>query len=87
MSSHVSHIAARHRSEALIWLLVVVAFTLGFLANFERRATVVTRTRVTHPSVAQLLGKPDQSVDGAQIGLAGDTCDVYQAKRVVYCHP
>lgn len=82
--SHIDH------AEAATWLLFVVVAGVGLLTGVLFFHTHwVTRTRVTHPSVAQLLGQPDQNVDGANVNqaLAGETCAIYQAKRVVYCHP
>lgn len=81
-------VPAKHRVEALIWILVGIAFLAGFVGGTLRKERVVTHTRVTHPSVSQQLGKPDQTVAGAQINqaLSGLSCDVYQSKAVIYCH-
>ena len=88
IDSALKHIPVLHRAPGFELIFVGLAFVLGFATNLLYREHVVTQVRVTHPSVSQLLGKPTQSVDGAQInqGLTGLTCDVYQTKRVVYCH-
>ena len=84
----IGHVPVKHRADVFTYLFIVAAFAVGFATNMLYREHVVTQVRVTHPSVSQLLGRPDQSVAGAQINqaLTGLMCDVYQAKRVIYCH-
>lgn len=78
----------RHAEYGAV-ILALLAFPAGFAANYGLRAHTYTRTRVTHLSVQQQYGKPSTSVDGAQVNsqLAGEVCDVYDAKRTVICHP
>ena len=84
----INHVPVKARGEAFTYIFVGLAFVLGFATNLLYRSHTFTQVRVTHPSVSQLPGRPTTSVDGAQInqGLTGLTCDVYQTKRVVYCH-
>ena len=76
-------------AEVATWLMFVMAAGVGLLIGVVCFHTHwVTRTRVTHPSVAQLLGRPDTSIPGTQINsqLTGIVCDIYQSKHIIYCH-
>ena len=83
----IGHVPVKARGEAFLYIFVALAFVLGFATNLMYRSRYVTQIVHTHPSVSQLLGKPDQQVDGAQVNsaLTGFVCDVYQ-RGVVYCH-
>lgn len=84
----IGHVPVKHRTDGFVYLFVAAAFAIGFATNLLYRSHTYTQVRVTHPSVTQTLGRPDQSVAGAQINqaLTGLVCDVYQARRVIYCH-
>jgi hypothetical protein len=77
----------RHGWIILYLLMAAVAggalFTAGAL-GFSHNRTV---TKTVH--VEKNWGKPDVVVDGGQVNpqLAGATCDVYDARKTVVCHP
>ncbi len=82
-------IPVKHRLEAITWALVAIAFVAGFGAGLFPRSQVITQTRTVNLSIQAQYGKPSASVAGAQISssLQGLTCDVFQAAKVVICHP
>ena len=90
-----TYIPVHHRMEALLWVLIIAGFALGFVANGFRRATVVNR-QIEVPAkvgsgsqVAEALGKPDQVVDGSTISpsLQGLACAVFRSKQAIVCYP
>jgi hypothetical protein len=77
---------------ALVAILAVATFGAGVLGPWKAQPKPVTVTRTVAPATAKALvaawGKPDSSVDGAQVNaqLAGLTCVVYQGRKAVLCY-
>ena len=76
-------------------LLAAAAFTGGFSLSLFGMKTQTMIQKVGVPAVvksgaeaARALGKPDQTVDGAQINpaLKGLTCGVWQSKAAIVCY-
>jgi hypothetical protein len=71
--------------EALALALVLVCMGAAYFGGTLAHAKTITRT----VKVEKTWGAPTQSVDGAQVSqaLAGLTCDVFQSRKTVVCHP
>lgn len=78
-------IAVEHRSTVAALLIAAVGMAAAFGGGLLAHAPTITHT----VKVEKAWGKPSQSVDGAQVSqaLAGLTCDVYQSRKTVVCHP
>lgn len=87
----VGHVPVKYRADIFTYLFIGLAFGIGFATNMLYRTHYVTQIVHTHPGVSQILGKPTQSVDCAQVNaqLAGLTCDIYangSVLQAVYAH-
>ena len=82
------------RINGITVLLIMAAWIGGAAFGLLSHAPTFTHTvQVVHaPSsgaaLAAAWGKPDQSVDGAQINAAlkGTTCAVWRSRRAVVCY-
>jgi hypothetical protein len=79
----------KQRASIGVYLLVVVAFAAGCAAIYGYHIPTVTHTRLVKQTIQSQYGKPTQSIPGATVNaaLAKLTCDVWQSKGVVVCHP
>lgn len=84
---------AKQRVELFYAALGAVVIAFGFAAGFFTHGLdvqVKTKSVTVAPKTVAALeaawGKPDQTVDGAQLGLKGATCDLYQSKGALICH-
>lgn len=80
-------IAVKHRVTAIyVGFVAVLAFS-AFAAGLQSHDRVISQTRTHKLSVQEQLGKPEQSLDGAQVNpqLKGFVCDVYRGPTII-CH-
>lgn len=85
----ISHVPVKARGEAFLYIFVVLAFVLGFATNMLYKERVVTQIVHTHPTLQQMLGKPNASGTPADVASSYPSliCDLYASKKVIVCHP
>lgn len=95
MTERIPHQA---KVDGVLWAIIVFGWLTAFAGGLLAHAPTLTRTvrvppkaALSHMTAEQIiaaLGKPDQTVDGAQVssGLAGATCMVWQSRHLLICH-
>lgn len=80
---------ARHAEYGMVVLAVFGCVVGVLIGKMYFHTRYVTQTRVTHLSVQQQYGKPDQTVADTQLNWAQVPlkCDVYSSRETVICHP
>jgi hypothetical protein len=81
----IARVPITHRFNILIGLLGLVLLAGGYYLGVDHTTRYVTKT----VRVEKTWGKPTQSVSGAAVNanFAGLTCDIYETRQTVVCHP
>lgn len=83
----VGRIPVPHRFAIIYSVLAGVLFGVSFAGWYLGAQNTIVQTHTVR--VEKSWGRPDQTIDAAQVNpqLAGMTCDVYNGRKTLVCHP